>query len=113
MATYERYLSNLVSKAGTSTMSPEFIQNIVESKLNDHEASQMIIQLQGKPIKVRKQGERVIKFILWSKDLVSAATSTQPYAALAWSGVSILLSVRFLPRVKLSRSLLNRSLVDP
>ena len=73
----------------------------------------MIIHLRGKPVKVREQGERILKFILWSKDLVSAATSTQPYAALAWSGVSILLPVRFLQIVKLSRALLIRAVVNP
>lgn len=42
---------------------------------------------------MREQGEKVIKFILWFNDIVSQALSAQPYAALAWLGVSILLSL--------------------
>ena len=80
----------------TASLSPEMIETIVKSKIEDREANQMVINLGGKSVKVREQGEKVIKFILWSKDIVSQALSAQPYAALAWSGVSILLPVRCL-----------------
>lgn len=73
--------------------SPELIGAIIKSRLQDREASQLVIHLGKQPVKVREQGEKVIKFILWSKDIVSQALSAQPYAALAWSGVSILLPV--------------------
>ena len=80
----------------TASLNPEMIETIVKSKLEDREANQLVINLGGKSVKVREQGENVIKFILWSKDIVSQALSAQPYAALAWSGVSILLPVRCL-----------------
>ena len=35
--------------------------------------------------------EKIIKTIMWSSTFVGAAVSTQPYAALAWAGVSIIL----------------------
>ena len=35
--------------------------------------------------------EKIIGGILWSSVFISAAVSAQPYAALAWSGVSIIL----------------------
>ena len=72
---------------------PEVVDTVVKKKLEDREQKQLVIHLSKKPIKVRQQGEKVIKFILWSNKFISAAVSAQPYAALAWSGVSILLPV--------------------
>jgi len=82
-----------VAESTKPSLSPEIIKNIISSKLQDREAKQMIIHLRNRPIKVREQGEKVVKFILWSNEIVSQAVSAQPYAALAWSGVSILLPV--------------------
>ena len=72
---------------------PDLIKIVVDKGLQDREKKRMVIHLHDKPIKVREQGEKVIKFILWSNKFISAAVSAQPYAALAWSGVSILLPV--------------------
>ena len=72
---------------------PELVDTVVKKKLEDREQKQLVIHLGEKPIKVREQGEKVIKFILWSNKSISAAVSAQPYAALAWAGVSILLPV--------------------
>jgi hypothetical protein len=44
-------------------------------------------------VKVREQLEKLVKFASWSDDIVKQALSAQPYAALAWSAVSILLPV--------------------
>lgn len=75
------------------TSLPDLIKIVVDKGLQDREKKQLVIHLGKKPIKVREQGEKVIKFILWSNNFISAAVSAQPYAALAWSGVSILLPV--------------------
>ena len=96
VATYERYLaSDGISHIASahSSLNPRLIETIVKQKLQDREAKQWVMHLGTQPIQVRAQGEKIIKFILWSNDFISAAVSTQPYAALAWSGVSILLPV--------------------
>ena len=67
------------------------IQTIVRQKLNHREAEYLIVQLGKQPMKIREVGEKIIKAILWSSTFVGAAVSTQPYAALAWSGISIVL----------------------
>ena len=72
---------------------PELIDTVVKKKLEDRENKRLVIRLREKPIKVREQGEKVIRFILWSNNFISTALSAQPYAALAWSGASILLPV--------------------
>ncbi|KAI1144918.1 hypothetical protein F4825DRAFT_458038 [Nemania diffusa] len=45
----------------------------------------------GKDIKFRTQAEKLAKILVWCNGIVKDALSTQPYAELAWSGVSILL----------------------
>ena len=93
VAAYKRQLAPTNTNFADPSLSPELIETIVQSKLQDREAEQWVVDLCKKPVKVREQGEKVIKFIVWSKDIVSGALSAQPYAALAWSGVSILLPV--------------------
>ena len=75
------------------TSLPDLINSIVRKRLQTDEENQLVIHLGEKPVNVRQKGEKVIKFILWSNSFISAAVSAQPYAALAWSGVSILLPV--------------------
>ena len=90
---YEISLGPSIIDPTQPSLSPKVIETIVKSKLEDREASHLVIKLGQQPVKVREQGEKVIKFILWSNDIISQALSAQPYAALAWSGVSILLPV--------------------
>ena len=90
---YERLLASIVSSSANPPLCPELIETIIRSKLQDREDNQLVLSLRKQSVKVREQGEKVIRFILWSKDIVSQALSAQPYAALAWSGVSILLPV--------------------
>ena len=50
-------------------------------------------KLNGTSAAIRKCFERAVKFIIASNDFVSSAVSANPYAALAWTGVSLLLPV--------------------
>ena len=93
VAAYECRLAPTITNCADPSLSPELIETIIKSDLQDREAHQWVVNLGKEPVKVREQGEKVIKFILWSNDIVSQALSAQPYAALAWSGVSILLPV--------------------
>ncbi|KAK3380942.1 hypothetical protein B0H63DRAFT_194670 [Podospora didyma] len=75
---------------------PTTLQTIglIVKKLHHHrEQRQWTVPLAGKDIKIREQAEKFAKFLLWSDPIVKDALSAQPYAALAWSGVSFLLSV--------------------
>lgn len=93
VAAYKLVLDPTITNSADPSLSSKRIKTIIDSKLQDREADQWVVSLGKKPVKVREQGEKVIKFILWSKDIVSQALTAQPYAALAWSGVSILLPV--------------------
>lgn len=93
---YEHHLASTdtdLTASASSFLSPERIESIIKPKLEDREAKRLVERLSSEPVKVREQGERVIAFILWSKSFASTAIRAQAFAALAWSGVSILLPV--------------------
>ncbi|MCJ1315728.1 hypothetical protein MMC15_001048 [Xylographa vitiligo] len=46
---------------------------------------------------IRKYFEQTIKIVIASKDYISSAVSANPYAALAWAGVSLLLPLLLSP----------------
>lgn len=94
----------------SSSFSPNQIQAVAESRLIDHEAEKWVIRLRRQSIKVREQWDNVIKFILWAKESVSAAVEAQPYAALAWAGVSIVLPVSQNHKLEHFIQLLEQSL---
>ena len=91
---YERVVAPKAADVIHRPLSPTDIEAIARERLQDRDTARWVIHLGKQPLEVRKQGERVIKFVLWSKDIVSQSLSAQPYAALAWSSVSILLPVR-------------------
>ena len=104
---YEAILALDTPVSTDASWSPDLIKSIIASKLNNREANQWVIQIREQPIKVREQGEKVIKFIIWSKDIISQVANAQPYAALAWLGVSLLLPVSSVLKRKQYLSLLS------
>jgi len=71
------------------------IRFIMDQVQRHRAGKQWTIPLAGKDINVREHAESFCKFLLWSDKIVKEALSAQPYAALAWTGVSILLPVSF------------------
>jgi hypothetical protein len=95
MADYKTHLASLQDDAAASgdLSTPRSVENIVRQLLKDREKKQWRVPLLGRDIKIREQAERLAKSLLWSDSIVKNALSAQPYAALAWSGVSLLLPV--------------------
>ena len=95
IADYEKHLASLHGGTAPSAdlSNPRSVESIVKQLLKDREDKQWQVSLWGKDIKVRKQAEKLVKFLLWTDPIVKNAVSAQPYAALAWSGVSLLLPV--------------------
>ncbi|OQE19230.1 hypothetical protein PENFLA_c019G00926 [Penicillium flavigenum] len=75
----------------TNLSNPRSVQSVMTKLLEDREKNQWRISLLGKDVKIREQTEKLAKFLLWADPVVKSAVSTQPYAALAWAGVSLLL----------------------
>ena len=93
MVEYARHLPGRDGAQGALTA--QSVEAIVKKLLENRAQKQWSVSLFGKDVKVRKQVEKLAKFLLWSDDIVKSAVSAQPYAALAWSAVSMLLPVRF------------------
>ncbi|KAJ9483962.1 hypothetical protein VN97_g9429 [Penicillium thymicola] len=70
---------------------PRSVESMMTRLLEDREQKQWKVSLLGKGVKIREQTEKLAKFLLWADPVVKNAVSTQPYAALAWAGVSLLL----------------------
>ncbi|KAK8121512.1 hypothetical protein PG999_005632 [Apiospora kogelbergensis] len=84
-------ISDAAAADATGSLSPDRARSIVEQLQKKREEEQWHITFYGKDVKFRAQAEKLAKFFLWCNDIVKGALSAQPYAALAWSGVSILL----------------------
>ncbi|KAH8660053.1 hypothetical protein BX600DRAFT_399966 [Xylariales sp. PMI_506] len=76
--------------AETLLLAPQNVESVVERLSREREQKQWH-SLLGEDIKVREVTEKLVKFLLWSDEIIKSALSTQPYAALAWSAVSIIL----------------------
>jgi hypothetical protein len=85
--------------------SQEAIETALSKLLEDREKKQWKISVLSYDIKIRAQVERVVGILKWSDPLVKDALSTQPYAALAWSGISLLLPVSTLKPSKIAAAL--------
>lgn len=80
--------------AGTDLTCRKSVESLVNHLLDYREKRRWRISLLGKDITLRRQVERLTKFLIWSDPIVKTAVCTQPYAALAWSGVSAFIAVR-------------------
>ncbi|GIJ91391.1 hypothetical protein Asppvi_010356 [Aspergillus pseudoviridinutans] len=90
---YKKHLGSLQRDGATDAdlSTPRSVESIVKQLLDDREKKQWRVSLLVKEVKIREQAERLVKFLLWSDPVVKNALSAQPYAALAWSGVSLVL----------------------
>ena len=95
MADYAKHLASVQGDplASVDLSVPWSVESIVRQLLEDREKKQWQVSLLGKDIKIREQAEKLAKFLLWSDPIVKNALNAQPYAALAWNGVSLLLPV--------------------
>lgn len=85
------YRKHLV--ADSAFLSPADAKAVVERLQQERQAKQWKFTFYGKDVNFRAQVEKMAKALLWCDSIVKSALSTQPYAALAWSGVSICLPV--------------------
>jgi hypothetical protein len=73
--------------------SSKSVSLVVDKLLDNREKKRWHLSVLGKDVEVRKQVEKLQKFIMWSDPLIKGALSAQPYAALAWTGVSLFVPV--------------------
>ncbi|KAI0803803.1 hypothetical protein GGR55DRAFT_682217 [Xylaria sp. FL0064] len=85
------YKTHLASVSNVDFSNPTWAKSFVEELQKSREAKQWHVTFHSKDIKSREQAEKLAKVLIWCNGIVKDALSAQPYAALAWSGVSILL----------------------
>ena len=78
-----------------STRSTKRLGDILRQRVLAQDAKRLVITIMGKSVQVREIGEKIIAFVESTKDLITAATSNEPHAALAWATVSLILPVSF------------------
>lgn len=78
----------------TALENPEAVKDLVQALREDRENKQWRFSMHGKDHKVRDQLEKLVKLLTLSDAVIKQALSAQPYAALAWSAVSVFLPVR-------------------
>ncbi|KAH8764660.1 hypothetical protein BGZ57DRAFT_768112, partial [Hyaloscypha finlandica] len=88
----KQLLGNATAIADTS--SRLCVETALKKLLEDRERKQLKISFPGHNLKIRKQVERLTIFLQWSGPVVKATVSAQPFAALAWSGVCLLLPAK-------------------
>ncbi|KAJ6094564.1 hypothetical protein N7467_002077 [Penicillium canescens] len=93
MKAYSTHLASLQhdQEHGSDIPNERSVKSVVNQLLDDREKKQYRVPLLKKDVKIRDQVEKVARFVLWFDPIVKNAVSTQPYAALAWSGASLLL----------------------
>ncbi|KAJ5663393.1 hypothetical protein N7507_004124 [Penicillium longicatenatum] len=79
------------STPGVDLSNRQSIEAIVKKLLADREQRQWRLTIHDHDIKVKSQVEKLLRFLAWSDPIVKSAVSAQPYAALAWSGVSLII----------------------
>ena len=97
VADYKKHIHDQLDNGQPNELalsSPQSVGKIVNELVTYREKKQWHFNIFGETVKVREQVENLLKFLVWSDDIVKDAVSSQPYLALAWSGVSILLPVR-------------------
>ncbi|EFX04858.1 ankyrin repeat-containing protein [Grosmannia clavigera kw1407] len=67
------------------------VKDLVDRLLEKREEKLWKVSILGKSVKIREQTEKLVRLLVFFDPVVKEAVSSQPYAALAWSGVSLIL----------------------
>jgi len=71
----------------------EQVKRLVTRALRDVDKKKMILSVGSKELVVRDQLDRIIKALLFAESAVTAAVNSQPIAAVAWSGVCLMVNL--------------------
>lgn len=79
--------------AAGALSNPDSVRALVKSLQDTREKSQWKFSIRSKDHKVSDQLEKFVKLLALADGVVKQAVSSQPYAALAWSTVSVFIPV--------------------
>lgn len=75
---------------------PESVTRTVKALQDERESKQWSFTIRGKSHKTKTQVENLVELLSFADGIVKQAVSGQPYAALAWSSLSLFLPVRIV-----------------
>ena len=81
----------------------EQLSAFITRRLESIEKEEKSLVVAGKRFVLQEQVNRVVRIIIFAKDFVSSAVNAEPHAALAWTGVCMLLPVS-IERFRVLRS---------
>ena len=81
----------------------EQLSALITRRLDSIEKDKKSLVVAGKSFVLQEQVNRVVRIVMFAKDFVSSAVSAEPHAALAWTGVCMLLPVS-IERFRVLRS---------
>lgn len=70
---------------------------IITKRLDSIEKDQYGFTVAGRRVELHEQSDKIVRIVMFAKDFVSSAISTEPHAALAWAGVCVLLPLLLNP----------------
>lgn len=78
-------------------LDPSSIKEVGQKALEEiRQKNELKEKLDGTSAIIRRCFERTTRIVIASKNFITLATSTNPYAALAWTGISLLLPVCYI-----------------
>jgi len=69
------------------------LSELIVKRLQIVEDARWKFEIGNQTIEVKAQVDRIVKTVIFAKDFVSSAVSSDPHAALAWAGVCVLMPV--------------------
>lgn len=97
MDDYTKYLNTLLINGPPmperDLLSPLYVESIVSRLIEIREKDKVRVPLPRANTEMRQEIEKLAQFLVWSDTIIKKTSKSQPHAALAWSGVSIFLSL--------------------
>ncbi|KAM3468625.1 hypothetical protein MY5147_007761 [Beauveria neobassiana] len=88
---FEKALGSSLDSVGESLSKPESVTKLVERLRKEHDGKKLTFRYGGEERRHRDQFNKIVKLAIFADSLIKQALATQPHAALAWTGMSILL----------------------
>lgn len=90
---YEKHVEAVDGGASGVLTNPESVRALVKSLQERREKAQWKFSVRSKDHKVSDQLEKLVKLLALADGVVKQSLSSQPYAALAWSTLSVFIPV--------------------
>ena len=85
-------MTNVAKEASQSRSRQQELLNIVSKTVQKFDEGGDL-QIAGRKVSIRQATDPAVKFVMFAKDFITSAVSSEPHAALAWAGICVFLPV--------------------